>query len=114
MLRGLFVVLALGVVAAPAAAAADDWVAACDERMHDAKLVYQSSVDDFPRWDFAEWQWATSTSAVQLHYTWRDYDYRVAVSATSEPRHAWRARWVRGAWWLERVDHGRLASVRAA
>ena len=106
--------LAITLVLPAATAVADRRTSACEQRLEDARLAYQATVADTARWDFAEWRWATGHDSVRLHYAWRDYRYELAVTATTEPQHPWRARWLRGDWWLERVDHGHLASIRAS
>jgi hypothetical protein len=82
--------------------------------MEDARLMYQGSVQDTARQDFAEWTWSSGKDAVRLHYSWRRYDYQIAVESTAEKDHVWRARWAHGQWLFERVDHGRLASIHAS
>jgi hypothetical protein len=97
-----------------ASAAAERWTTACEARMEDARLTYQGSVQDTPRQDFAEWKWSSGKDAVRLHYSWRRYDYQIAVASTAEKDHAWHARLAHGQWSFERVDNGRLASIRAS
>jgi hypothetical protein len=104
----------VAVTLSSATAAADRWTTSCEAGMENARLVYQGSVEDTARQDFAAWQWSRGKDAVRLHYSWRRYDYHLAVASTLEKDHAWRARWDHGEWWFERVDRGHLASIRAS
>lgn len=105
----------IAIVACCRVAAAAPWVASCDDRLHDAHLAYQGAIeDDFPRWDFGQWDWKSDKTGVHLHYYWREFDYQLDVTATARVAHPWRARWVRRDWLLERVKGGRVASVRAS
>jgi len=75
------------------------------DRRTAAKLCscgYQGTiVDDFPRWDFGNWEWQHNKSGVRVHYTWREFDDQLAVTSTTRRDQPWRSRWIHGEWWLE-------------